>query len=371
MTHRLARMTRPLPRLLLLALGAAAGCGQRPGTTAEASQAPAAATVGAENILVLAQRTLRTGPSLSGDLVPEREAVIRAEVAGSIVRVAVEAGQAVAAGQLLGAIDESVVADQYRSAKMGLLSAENAAQVAAKEWERAQRLATGGAIAERDLEIAERSRVAADAQLENARAVLAGAERQLQKTQLRAPFAGIVSERTVSEGDVVKTGNPLFTVVDPSSMRLEAMAPVSALATLKVGSLVEFEVSGYDDKVFTGRVLRINPSVDPGTRQVRITVALPNQGRNLVAGLFARGRVTAEERNALAVPVSAVDQRGAAPTIRRIRGGKVETVAVTLGLRDDVLEMVEVLSGLAAGDSILRAGAAGIAPGTPVVVTKE
>lgn len=371
MTNPSFRMTRRLPHLLLLAVAAVGGCGRGPGAAAESAQPPAAATVGAESILVLEQRTIRTGPALSGDLVPEREAVIRAEVGGSILRVAVEAGQTVAAGQLLGAIDESVVADQYRSAKMGLLSAENAAQVAAKEWDRAKRLAAGGAIAERDLEIAERSRVAADAQLENARALLAGAERQLQKTQLKAPFAGIVSERTVSEGDVVQTGNPLFTVVDPSSMRLEAMAPVSALATLKVGSLVEFEVSGYEGKVFAGRVLRINPAVDPGTRQVRITVAIPNRGNNLVAGLFARGRVTAEERDALAVPISAVDLRGATPTVRRIRGGKVETVAVTLGLRDDVLEMVEVLTGLAAGDSVLRAGATGIAPGTPVVVTKE
>jgi RND family efflux transporter MFP subunit len=303
--------------------------------------------------------------------VPEREAVIRAELGGSIVRVAVEAGQRVSAGQVLGAIDESVVADQFRSARMGLVSAENSAQVAAKEWDRAQRLAAGGAIAERDLEIAERTRVTAEAQLENAKAVLSAAERQLQKTQLRAPFSGIVSERTVSEGDVVQSGNPLFTVVDPSSMRLEAAVPVTALASLTVGSLVEFEVSGYNGKVFVGRVLRINPAVDPGTRQVRITVAIPNRGNSLVAGLFARGRVTSLERQALALPLSAIDQRGATPTIRRIRGGKVETVAITLGLRDDVLEMVEVVSGLAAGDSVLRAGATGIAPGTPVVVTKE
>lgn len=364
-----SRRLRPRTSLLLFSAAALAACG-KPSGAAETS-APPAATVGAESILVLEERILRSGPSLSGELVPEREAVIRAELGGSIVRVAVEAGQAVTTGQLLAAIDESVVADQQRSARMGLVSAENAAQVATREWERAQRLAAGGAIAERDLEIAERSRVASDAQLENARAVLAAAERQLEKTRLRAPFPGIVSERTVSEGDIVQPGAELFTVVDPSSMRLEATAPVSALATLAVGSPVEFQVSGYDGRAFSGRVLRINPTVDPGTRQVRITVAIPNQGNNLVAGLFARGRVTAEERTAVAVPLAAVDQRGAAPTLRRLRGGRVETVAVTLGLRDEVLEMVEVLSGVAVGDSILRAGAAGLAPGTTVVVTRE
>jgi RND family efflux transporter MFP subunit len=367
MTDR--RLRRTCTSLLLFGATALAACG-KPSGAAE-TQAPAAATVGAESILVLEERILRSGPSLSGDLVPEREAVIRAELDGSVVRVAVEAGQTVTTGQLLAAIDESVVADQHRSAKMGLVSAENAAQVAARELERAQRLTAGGAIAERDLEVAERSQVASNAQLENAKAVLSAAERQLQKTRLRAPFPGIVSERTVSVGDVVQTGTALFTVVDPSSMRLEATAPVSALAALKVGSQVEFQVSGYDGRAFSGRVLRINPTVDPGTRQVRITVAIPNQGNNLVAGLFARGRVTADERTAVAVPFSALDQRGAIPTLRRIRGGRVETVAVTLGLRDEILEMVQVLSGVAAGDSILRAGAAGLAPGTAVVVTKE
>lgn len=365
-------MTRPsrVRRALLasLPLIVATGCGRRSGEAT--ADAPPPARVGPESILVLEPTTLRTGPALAGDLVPERSAVIRAEVAGSMVRVAVEAGQPVAGGQVLGAIDEAVVAEQYRSARMAVTSAENAAQVAAREQDRAQRLVAGGALAERDLELAERTRIAADAQLENARAALAAAERLWQKTQVRAPFGGVVSERAVSVGDVVQVGNPLFTVVDPTSMRLEASAPVAALTTLKVGAPVVFQVSGYDGRAFTGRVLRVNPTVDPGTRQVRITVAIPNPGQDLVAGLFARGRVTVEEREALAVPLSAVDLRGPTPTLRRIRDGRAETVAVGLGLRDDVLEMVEVVTGVAPGDSILLAGAA-VAPGTPVVVTKE
>jgi RND family efflux transporter MFP subunit len=363
MTDRHAVVPRLLPGILLLAAIAASAAENH---WRRGGQPPATATV--------ERRTFSSrgagppaGPSLSGELVPERVAVIRRKSPAARA-VAVEAGQAATAGQLLGAIDESVVADQHRSARMGLLSAENAARVAAKESDRARRLAAGGAIAERDLEIAERTRVATDAQLENARAVLAGAERQLQKTRLRAPFAGVVSERTVSEGDVVQTGNPLFTVVDPSSMRLEAMVPVSALAELKVGSLVEFHVSGYQGQVFSGRVQRINPAVDPGTRQVRITVAIPNRGSSLVAGLFARGRVTAESGRAGGA------DHGARPAWRgadlSIRGGKVETVAVTLGLRDEVLGWSRSSRGLPRGFD--PAGQrAGLAPGTAVVVTKE
>lgn len=361
--------TRPALLLLLPASLLAAGCGR----DAPATETPAtpSATVSAENILVLEPRTLRSGPALSGDLVPEREAQIRAELGGSIVKVAVDAGQRVAAGQLLGAIDEAGVAEQHRAARVNLSAAESAMLLAAREVERAKRLQAGGAIAERDLEQAERSRIAAEAQLETARANLAAAEKQLQRTQLRAPFPGIVSERTVNLGDIVQAGNPLFTVVDLTSMRLEASVPVSALGSLTIGSTVDFDVSGIPGRTFTGKILRVNPTVDPGTRQVRLTVGIPNTGAALAAGLFARGRVATTEEQGLAVPLSSVDLRGAAPSVRRLRAGKVELVAVTLGLQDEVLEMAIVTAGLAAGDSILRAGAAGLAAGTPVVVTKE
>lgn len=362
------RFASPRASLLLVAL-VAPSCGRN----APATNAPAipAATVSAENLLVVELRTLRSGPALSGDLVPEREAQIRAELGGSIVRVEVEAGQRVAAGRLLGVIDDAGVAEQHRAARVSLTAAESAALLAGRELERARRLQEGGAVADRELEQAERSRIAAEAQLENAKASFAAAAKQLQRTQVRAPFAGVVSERAVNQGDIVQPGNLLFTVVDPSNMRLEASVPVSALGSLTVGSSVDFEVSGIEGRSFTGTVLRVNPTVDPGTRQVRLTVGLPNHAATLAVGLFARGRVATTEETGLAVPVSSVDFRGAAPTVRRVRGGKVELVVVTLGLRDEVLEMVLVTSGLAAGDSVLRAGATSVAAGTPVVVTKE
>jgi len=360
---------RPRTAAISLLLLAAAGCGG-PSKAEDAPDLPPT-TISPENMAILAEQRIRTGPSLSGDLAPEREAVIRAELGGSVTSVLVEAGEAVRVGQILGTLDGSVVEDQYRSAKSAVVSAESAAQVARRELERSQRLLAGGAIAERDLEIAQRTLLAAEAQLENARAGQAAAEKQLDKTRLRAPFNGVVSERTVSVGDIVQSGNALFTVVDPTSMKLEASVPVSALSQVRVGAIVEFGVSGYDGQPFTGRIQRINPTVDPGTRQVRLTISIPNPGHSLVAGLFAKGRVSVEEKQALAVPLSAVDLRGATPTLRRIHLGKVEIVAVQLGLRDDMLELVEVVAGVAPGDTVLLAGAQGIAAGTPVVVTKE
>ena len=200
---------------------------------------------------------------------------------------------------------------------------------------------------------------------------LANASKQLDKTAIRAPFAGVVSERQANAGDVLQLGNPAVSVVDPGSLRLEATVPVSALSVLKIGTEVDFGVSGYEGKSFTGRVERINPAVDPATRQVRIYVGIPNSAGRLVAGLFAQGRVSTEQRRALAIPLSGIDFKTTTTSVRRLRGGRVELVAVELGMQDDVLQLVEILKGLAPGDTVLVGPGAGVAVGTPVRITKE
>jgi RND family efflux transporter MFP subunit len=366
-------MTRTIRFGILAALSAttvtAAACGGRSNAEAAPAENPAV-TVPPENVVAIDSVTLRSGPSISGDLTAERSATIRAEVGGSVTSVRVEEGQPVKAGQVLGTLDESVIAEQVRSAKSALTSAENAAIVARREAERTKRLLAGGAVAERDVELADRALWAAEAQLESARAAAAAAEKQWQKTRLTAPFSGVVSRRQVSVGDVMTVGNEMFTVVDPRSMQLEASVPVSALGTIKVGSTVDFDVSGYEGQRFQGTVKRVSPAVDPGTRQVRIVVNIPNAG-SLVAGLFAKGRVVTEERKTVAVPITAVDLRGATPTARRIKDGKVEMVAVQLGLRDEVGALIEVTGGLARGDTVLTGGAMSVAAGTPVLVRKE
>ena len=238
--------------------------------------------------------------------------------------------------------------------------------VAKRNAERAEKLADGGAMSERDLEQARWSATSAEAGMADAKARLSTAERQLGYTELRAPIAGVVSERHVNPGDVVSTGNPLFTVVDPSSLRLEAQVPVSALGSLQVGTLVPFVVDGYGARSFEGRVTRINPAVDPASRQVRITVALPNESGRLVAGLFAQGRAAVETRSGVVVPVSAVNREGVRATVTRLSGGTVNRVEVELGLEDPALELVEITGGLAAGDTVVTGAARSIQPGTRV-----
>src|SRR5690606_8861249 len=98
---------------------------------------------------------------------------------------------------------------------------------------------------------------------------------------------GVVADRTVNPGDIVAPGSPLFTLVDPSTMRLEAAVSATELDMVRVGAPVRFSVTGYPGRVFEGRISSVNPAADPQTRQVRLFVRIPNSGQQLVAGLFA------------------------------------------------------------------------------------
>ena len=352
---------------LLLALFAAACKGNY--ASANTTSAAEAVLVGKENVVVVQSHEIRTGPTLSGAIEAERIATIRAEIPAAVLETMAEPGQRVAAGALLARLDDSAIRDQALSARAAVATASNANDIAKREMERAVALEKAGAIATRDLERARNGALAATTQLANATAMASSADKQLSKTRIVAPFSGIVSARQVNAGDVASMGGALFTIVDPSTMRLEASVPADALRDIKVGLPVEFGVSGIEGKRFTGRVTRVNPAADAVTRQVRIFATIPNQGQALVSGLFAEGRIATEIRIGAVIPMTAVDERGVRPSIMRIKGGKVERVEVELGLRDDQTETVEVKKGVVPGDTLLLGTARGLTPGTLVKVS--
>src|SRR5439155_5821465 len=127
-----------------------------------------------------------------------------------------------------------------------------------KQVERSEALIKAGAIAERDLEVTRNQYSAAQAQLANAQAQLANAQKQLSKATIISPFAGIVSARQVSAGDVVQPGGALYTIVNPATMRLEASVPANELSAVRLGVPVDFTVNGYPNRHFTGRITNIN-----------------------------------------------------------------------------------------------------------------
>jgi membrane fusion protein (multidrug efflux system) len=346
----------------------AAACGKST-DAAPATTGPAPVTIGPEAITVIAVTTLNSGPAISGSLAAEKTASIRSEVSGAVVSVMAEPGAHVTTGTPLARVDDMVPREAFLSAKSAVTQSQLAADIAHREAGRSEKLLAAGAIADNALEAAKRNDLAAQAALEDAKARLASAQKNLDNTVIKAPYDGIVSERQVNAGDIVSPGSPLFTLVDPATMRLEGAVPAEQLSLVHVGSPVKFAVTGYPGRDFTGTITNVYPSADPQTRQVRLYVRIPNAGNGLVAGLYATGRVSSSTRQGLTVPAAAIDQRGVKPVVTRLKNGKAEVVEVTLGMRDEGSEVVEITKGLSAGDTLLVGAAQGVTPGAPVKVS--
>lgn len=346
----------------------AAACGGK----GAAADVPAVTTVAVspENITVVARSTISSGPSITGSLVADKTAALRAEVSGPVVAVLLDPGARVAKGTPIVRIDDTSIREAYLSAKSGVTQAQLAADLAQRDQQRAERLLAAGAIAQNALEGARRGNLAAQAALEDAKSRQANAQKNLDNTVVKAPYDGIISERSVNPGDIVAPGSLLVTVVDPSTMRLEGAVPADELAQVHVGAPISFTITGYPGRTFRGTISSVYPSADPQTRQVRLYARIPNTGEGLVAGLYATGRISAATREGIVAPLTAVDQRGVKPSVVRIRGGKTERVEVALGMRDEATESIEVTSGIAAGDTLLIGAAQGITPGTAVRVSR-
>lgn len=358
----------PVPTRRWRSLGAitvmVSACGRAPAPAA----APPPVDIAAENVAVVDSGVVESGPQLSGQLTPLRSAQLRAQVAGAITSILVDEGAAVRAGQVVAVIDTTALAEAVRSAHSQLGSAQLAAEIAQRNYERSQNLHNAGAIADKDLETAHSQAVAAAAQVSDAQNRLTTAEKQLGDAVVRAPWSGVVSARPANVGDVLQTGNPILTIVDPSDLELDGSVPADYVTSIHPGTHVEFSVNGDTGRVFLGHVTRINPTVDSVTRQLKIYVSVPNEDRALAAGLFAEGRVTLKSSRGLVVPISALDTKATSPTVRRLRAGRLESVPVTLGIRDDLAERVEITHGVARGDTVLTGAALSTPAGTVVRV---
>lgn len=323
-------------------------------------------TVTPENFVIVSRGRIGSGPSISGSLEPERNAHVRAEITGSVLQTYAEQGEPVEHGSLLVRIDDSGLRDELLSARTAVTAARESLRLAQRDVERSKKLLAAGAVAQRELEDALIAASSAESQLSDAEARLANAQKQLSNTRVRAPFTGVISERQVSAGDVVQPGTALYTVVDPSSMQLEASVPAAQLNGVHVGASVEFTVNGYPGRTFAGVVKRISPMVDASTGQVSITATVPNPSGYLVGGLFAEGWVDAKSRVGLIVPDNAVDLSGTVPRVLRVTEGIVEELSVETGLHDERTERIELIAGVAAGDTLLAGAALDIATGTNV-----
>ncbi|HET9956786.1 MAG TPA: efflux RND transporter periplasmic adaptor subunit [Polyangiaceae bacterium] len=363
----MSRTPPPVPLLLVLLClcSTTVTCGREaPPANKAAPVQPA--LLGEESLATVKREDLDTGPLISGSLEPERRAEIVAEASGSVLKLQAELGDTVKRGQVLARIETTGIVDAYRSAKVAESSAQQALDLAQREFERSRSLVESGALPTADLDRARNAVEAAQAQLADTQARTASTQRQVASAVATSPFDGVVSAQSVHEGDVVAPGTRLLTVIDPSSVRLEAQVASSALPALSLGARVSFRVRGYPNQTFTGLIQRIAPAADPVTRQITLLVSIPNPQSQLLSGLFAEGRVASEHRSALVIPTAAVERADQGASVIALRQGKAQRVEIELGLEDEAREIVEVKSGLNEGERVVTGAARKLTPGTPV-----
>ena len=350
-----------------------AACGRREEAPAADSPAAslAAVTLTPSDVATPREMELTEGISLSGSLEPAQTVVVKAQVAGRLRRVLVDRGTRVARGQLLAEIEAEGVRGQVAGAQAAVISAEAAESLATQRLEAAKRLNAAGAISDIELRTAEINVRAAAAQLALARAQLATTSEVSARTRITAPIGGVVSARMAEPGEAVKDGDEVLEVVDINTLELEAQVGVDEAMRVKVGSPVTFSIDAVSGNL-RGRVSRIDPRADPGTRQVGLAAQLPNPGGRIVAGQFARGRVlTGRAVSGIAIPLGAISDSAGVARVFVIENGKLVLRQVTLGARDEARGLVAVTSGLTASDRILARPVIGAANGLSVTVASD
>jgi len=329
---------------------------------------PSQLLVAPQDLLTVSSDALASGPVITGSIEPERRADLRAEVSAVVLQVLKENGEPVKRGDLLVKLDETAIRDTLLSADAGVRAAGQALEQANRQLERLKTLRASGMTSAAAQDDAEVRRNTAQSELSAAKSRAALARQQSSRTQVRAPFDGIVSDRKVSAGDTATVGKELVKVIDPTSMRLEGRVSTDKISTIKVGQPVKYHINGYGTQQFTGVVKRIDASANSVTRQVEVLVGLTGE-QPRVAGLYAEGRIDAESSNVLMLPESAMVKAGDKTYTWRVKGGLLSKVDLETGMRDQRTGNIEIKAGLAAGDTVLRNPSSNLKDGQKVELT--
>jgi RND family efflux transporter MFP subunit len=341
--------------VLVLAL-ALAGCGKGSEAPQKGASAPAGQPLllANEDVLTVRSSALASGPVITGSVQPERRADLRAEISTIVLQVLRENGDAVRRGDLLVRLDDTAIRDGLASAESANRAAAQALEQAVRQLERMKTLRGSGMASAQQLEDAEVRRNNAQSDAESARARVVLARQQLQRTEVRAPFDGIVSDRKVSAGDTAQVGKELLKVIDPASMRFEGLVSADHVGSVVAGQKVSFRVNGYPDQEFAGKVRRVNPAANPTTRQVEVLVDFTGEKQPRLAGLYAEGHIETSSSQGLTLPATALVRDGDKASAWRVKDGKLQKVALAVGERDPRTGHFVLKGGLEEGDQVIR-----------------
>lgn len=288
-----------------------------------------------------------------GSLRSDEAVIVRPEVAGRVVEIAFQEGQRVTKGQVLIRLDDSVQRADLERARANLTLSKS-------KYERAADLRAKGFISGQAKDEAENTLKVAQADAELAAARLA-------KTEIRAPFGGIIGLRSVSVGDYVKEGQDIVNLEEIDPLKADFRVPEVFLSQVKAGQVLQVTMDALPDRTWPGQVYAINPLVDANGRAIAIRAQVPNADGKLRPGMFARVRLlTSEARDSLMIPEESIFPVGDDKFVYKVVDGRAMRQKVDIGLRRE--GQVEILGGLTAADTVVTDGIVKLRDGAPVRV---
>jgi membrane fusion protein, multidrug efflux system len=295
----------------------------------------------------------------SGPLMAPRMVVVRAKAAGTLLSLNVSEGSRVKAGQSLGSIDLSDLQSRMNERSAGVESAQARLTEAERAHAANENLARQQFISGTALEASKATLEAARAQLKSTQAQLSTSKLGIREAAMTAPISGIVGKRSALPGEKVTAEQEVITVVDLSTLELVGSVGTHQVSALKPGQAVHVKVEGQSAAV-TGRLDRIAPTAEAGTRGIRVVVALSNPAEVFRAGQYASAVVQLEDSaQRLTIPVTSVAQASGQDYVWVIEGAADKRVlvrkTVTTGRRDAATGRVEVVQGLTADAQLLAA----------------
>jgi RND family efflux transporter MFP subunit len=303
-----------------------------------------------------------------------RLANILPDVGGKIAKIYVEAGSRVRQGQLLAELDTRAVDLQLQQAKAALAVAEANYKDAQRNMERMQRLSGENAVSEQQLEKISLAFEAAEAQRQQAQAAVNLLKHQLDVSRMVAPFSGIIAARKAEVGDMINpmmggfaSGSGVFTLMDFSRIKINVSVSHQDIVRIRKGQKADISVSAFPGGVFEGSVAIVNLTADPMTRKFDVQVYVDNPDLKLRPNTFGEVslRISTQD-NALVIPQKALLDNGYVFVVEE--DGTAGKKSVTVGLQDSA--MIEILSGLVAGERVVVEGNFGLEEGDKLAISE-
>lgn len=306
----------------------------------------------------------------TGTTQPIDQTIVKSRVAGRLADVLVREGDRVTEGQVLARFETTELQAKFNERQSALEAARADARWTARDRSDKETLANRNIVSQ---SAADQARATAEnraSMVSVAEAQLEVARKNLADAEVKAPFDGVVGERLANQGESLPIDGRILALLDTSHVEIAAQMPAADVIRMKVGQVANVTLEGFGDRVFTGKITRISPTTQAGSRSIPVYVEITDRHEALRGGLFGTGSVTVQEKgHALAVPSSAMRKADQGDYVLVVENGVLVRKPVGAVRTWSRGELVEV-KGLESGMTVVSAPLPGLQAGQPVKIVE-